>query len=92
MLLKMVFCLLSARQEDYKNVSEDIDSVIEKAILYFLITRWVLLGKVIDRILNQWDILCDYFLCFLPEKPPVQIRENKRYESIKLVLSSNFSK
>ncbi|CAF4012810.1 unnamed protein product [Rotaria sordida] len=81
-----------ARQEDYKNVSEDIDSVMEKAILYFSITRWVLLGKVIDRILNQWDILCDYFLCFLPEKQPVQIRENKRYESIKLVLSSNFSK
>ncbi|CAF4107403.1 unnamed protein product [Rotaria sordida] len=71
---------------------EDIDSVMEKAILYFSITRWVLLGKVIDRILNQWDILCDYFLCFLPEKQPVQIRENKRYESIKLVLSSNFSK
>ncbi|CAF3660668.1 unnamed protein product [Rotaria sp. Silwood1] len=47
----MVFCLLSARQEDYKNVSEDIDSVMEKAILYFSITRWVLLGKVIDRIL-----------------------------------------
>ncbi|CAF4497738.1 unnamed protein product, partial [Rotaria sp. Silwood2] len=40
-----------ARQEDYKNVSEDIDSVMEKAILYFSITRWVLLGKVIDRIL-----------------------------------------
>ncbi|CAF3042122.1 unnamed protein product [Rotaria sp. Silwood2] len=81
-----------ARQEVYKNVSDSIDSVMEKTILYFSITRWILLGKVIDRILNQWNILCDYFLCFLTEKQPVQIRENKRYESIKLVLSSNFSK
>ncbi|CAF4724908.1 unnamed protein product [Rotaria sp. Silwood2] len=65
---------------------------MEKAILYFSITRWVLLGKVIDRILDQWNILSDYFLCFLPEKQPVQIRENKRYESIKIVLSSSLSK
>ncbi|CAF1203448.1 unnamed protein product [Rotaria sp. Silwood1] len=52
-------------QEDYKNVSEDIDSVMEKAILYFSITRWVLLGKVIDRILvelvdRSWYIKDEY--------------------------------
>ncbi|CAF2156109.1 unnamed protein product, partial [Rotaria magnacalcarata] len=81
-----------ARQEDFKNIIEEIDSALEKTILYFSITRWVLMGKVVNRILEQWDTLSDYFLRFLPEKQPSQIRENKRYDNIKLVLSSNLSK
>lgn len=36
--------------------------------------------------------MCDYFLRFLPEKQPSQIKKNKRYDSIKLTLSSNLSK
>ncbi|CAF1530611.1 unnamed protein product [Adineta ricciae] len=74
-----------ARQEDFKNVLEEIDYLLEKTILYFSITRWVLMGKVVKRILNQWDVLCEYFLCFLPQKQPSQIKENKRYEKEPLI-------
>ena len=42
-----------ARQEDFRSVIEEIDAVVEKTILYFAITRWVLLGKVVRRILRM---------------------------------------
>lgn len=48
--------------------------------------------QTIEFYLDQWDILHDYFLRFLPEKQPTQIRENKRYDSIKSILSSHLSK
>ncbi|CAF1507253.1 unnamed protein product [Rotaria sp. Silwood1] len=41
-----------ARQEDFKNVLEEIDSLLEKTILYFSITRWILMGKVVKRIIK----------------------------------------
>ncbi|CAF0764829.1 unnamed protein product [Adineta ricciae] len=81
-----------ARQEDFQSVVDDIDSALEKTILYFCITRWVLMGKVVNRILIQWEVLCDYFLRFLPEKQSSQIQKNKRFDNIKLVLSSNLAK
>jgi hypothetical protein len=96
-----------ARQEDFKTVLEELDSLLEKTILYFSITRWVLMGKVVNRILSkyiftislqfcsyldQWEVLSDYFLRFLPAKQPSQSKKNKRYDAIKLVLSSNLSK
>jgi hypothetical protein len=49
-----------ARKEDFKNVVDEIDSTIEKAILYFAITRWVLLGKVVNRILSMF---ISFFIC-----------------------------
>ncbi|CAF0979657.1 unnamed protein product [Adineta steineri] len=81
-----------ARKEDFQNVVDDIDSALEKTILYFCVTRWVLMGKVVDRILIQWEVISDYFLRFLPEKQPSQIQKNKRYDNIKSILSSNLSK
>jgi hypothetical protein len=43
----------ATRQEDFKNVLEEIDSLLEKTILYFAITRWVLMGKVVNRLLSM---------------------------------------
>jgi hypothetical protein len=54
-----------ARKEDFQNVVADIDSTIEKTILYFAITRWVLLGKVVNRILRMFiSFLLLYILVF----------------------------
>jgi hypothetical protein len=33
-------------------MAKDLNDEIEKNILYFVATRWVLLGKVIDRVLR----------------------------------------
>ena len=39
-----------ARKED---LIDEFDNLVEKALLYFTITRWILLGKVIERLLGR---------------------------------------
>lgn len=44
-----------ARKEDLIDTINDFDDLVEKTLLYFTITRWVLLGKVISRILSKFN-------------------------------------
>ncbi|CAF2101817.1 unnamed protein product [Rotaria magnacalcarata] len=81
-----------ARKEDFIKISEELNETVEKNILYFVCTRWVLLGKVVNRILTQWEILNEYFLVYLPENDKTKIKENKKYNSIKSYLSSHVSR
>ncbi|CAF5139890.1 unnamed protein product, partial [Rotaria sp. Silwood1] len=43
------FCRSPARKEDFVKLGEELNEEVEKSILYFVCTRWVLLGKVVDR-------------------------------------------
>ncbi|CAF4493757.1 unnamed protein product, partial [Rotaria sp. Silwood2] len=72
-----------ARQEDFENIVDELNESIEKTILYFSSTRWVLLGKVIDRVLKQYHVFREYFLVYLPSKQQKQIQNNSRYDNIK---------
>ncbi|CAF3857221.1 unnamed protein product [Rotaria sp. Silwood1] len=47
------FCRSPARKEDFVKLGEELNEEVEKSILYFVCTRWVLLGKVVDRILSE---------------------------------------
>jgi len=42
-----------ARKQDLIDVIDDFNCLVEKTILYFTSTRWVLLGKVIARVLSE---------------------------------------
>jgi hypothetical protein len=42
--------------------------------------------------LEQFDILQEYFLVYLPSKQPKSIKKNSRYDHIKEILMSNISK
>jgi hypothetical protein len=42
-----------ARQEDFENIVVELNDSIEKSMLYFSCTRWILLGKVIERVLSK---------------------------------------
>ncbi|CAF4586322.1 unnamed protein product [Rotaria sp. Silwood1] len=77
-----------ARQEDLVDIIEDFNILMEKTLLYFTSTRWVLLGKVITRVLTLWEPLKEYFLVLLPTKEKKQIQKNDRYDRIKLSLTS----
>jgi hypothetical protein len=48
-----------ARKEDLIDLITEFDDLVEKTLLYFTITRWILLGKVIARVLGTFvsDIL-----------------------------------
>ncbi|CAM4808041.1 unnamed protein product [Rotaria magnacalcarata] len=81
-----------ARKEDLADVINDFGDVVEKTLLYFTITRWVLLGKVISRVLELWDPLNEYFLNFLPRIQKSQLNKNEKYEKIKSNLTSNVVK
>lgn len=43
-----------ARKQDLIDTIDDFNCLMEKTILYFTNTRWVLLGKVITRILGRF--------------------------------------
>ncbi|CAF2061871.1 unnamed protein product [Rotaria magnacalcarata] len=77
-----------ARKQDFIDIIDDFNSLMEKTILYFTNTRWVLLGKVINRVLVLWEPLNEYFLVFLPTNQKQQIQKNDRYDRIKLSLTS----
>ncbi|CAF1584973.1 unnamed protein product [Rotaria magnacalcarata] len=61
---------------------------MEKTILYFVNTRWVLLDKVITRVFILWGPLQEYFLVYLPVNQKLQVQNNDRYEKIKETLTS----
>jgi len=51
-----------ARKEDLIDIIDEFDNLVEKTLLYFTITRWILLGKVIERVLSR---LIDTLLSFI---------------------------
>ncbi|CAM4988142.1 unnamed protein product [Rotaria socialis] len=66
-----------ARQEDFENIADELNDVIEKPILYFS---------------KQYHMFREYFLVYLPSKQQKQIQSNSCYDNIKEVLMSNISK
>ncbi|CAF0875911.1 unnamed protein product [Didymodactylos carnosus] len=81
-----------ARKEDLVRVTNEYNDLVESTLLYFVITRGILLGKVIARVLTLWEALNEYFLVFLPSNQKVQIRDNDRYDPIKSNLTSSVAK
>lgn len=51
-----------ARKQDLIDTIDDYNCVMEKTMLYFANTRWVLLGKVITRVFSK---LINVFFCIL---------------------------
>ena len=50
----------SARKEDYANFQFDMD-IVENVFMRYLQTKWVSLGAVVDRIIEQWKPMLSYF-------------------------------
>ncbi|CAF4606039.1 unnamed protein product [Rotaria sp. Silwood2] len=72
----------SARREDYLSVAESIGDSIGRFMKRFVITRWIEVGPVIERVIDQWSILKEYFLVYLP-KIDKNIINNDRWQRIK---------
>ena len=56
-----------ARKEDFRNVQKLLE-VKEVVFLRYVSNRWLSLVPVIERIIDQWDSLKEYFLKTLPSK------------------------
>ena len=55
----------SARREDYKEM-ENLTDVTAEYLLKYCSTRWLYIGKVVVRMIEQMENIKEYFLTFLP--------------------------
>ena len=85
------FKLSSARREDYKEM-ESITEVTSKFMLKYCSTRWLYIGKVAVRVLEQFENLREYFLVSLPKTKGFNYQKGvgntERYQRIKSVLEN----
>lgn len=82
----------SARREDYKMI-ELITKVETEFLLKHVSSRWLSLRKALNRILEQWVNVKNYFLDYLPKQKNFakDVESTKRYQNIRKHLLSNLS-
>ncbi len=80
----------AARREDFK-LTELVTEIETQIVLRHVPSRWLLLRKVLQRIIDQWDNLKEYFLKFLPTTKGFKtyVETTQRYQSIRKMLTSN---
>jgi hypothetical protein len=81
------FKLSSARREDYASVAK-IAGMVAQFAVKFGSTRWLCMKYVGVRALEQWPILKEYFLTFLPKQPGFKssVAKTERYARLQLIL------
>ena len=89
--LHFFFKLSSARREDYRGVSELTD-VTTHYVIKHCQTCWLSLGKVLVRIIEQYQDLKEYIRKTLPMLPGFKgknvVNQTERYQIIMNVLTS----
>ena len=60
------FSRSSARREDFISAANSINETYSRFLSRFVVTRWIEVGPVIERIIDQWNIIKEYFLTYLP--------------------------
>lgn len=80
------FKLSTARREDMIEIRKGLEEINEEEFfLRHVSSRWLTMLNVVQRILNHWQSLCEYFAVFVANsKDPshVQARETDRYKKI----------
>lgn len=85
------FNISAARREDFKLMTLDTELKTQIMIRHSKI-RWLSIGKVAQRIIDQWSNLKKYFLDYLPSCKVVKVLNTERYKSIKGILKSDESR
>jgi hypothetical protein len=78
----------AARREDYQCI-EEVTQETAKFFLKHVSSRWLTIGPVAQRLLDQWGNLCEYFLKFLPSQKSQEKHLNTdRYKRIHAALKN----
>lgn len=78
----------AARREDYKCI-EEVTQETAKFFLKYVSSRWLTTGPVAQRLLDQWENMCEYFLKFLPsQKSQGKHLNTERYKRIRAALKN----
>ncbi len=75
------------RREDYLKVTKTLSNKVGKFIRRFITTRWLDAGPIIERVIEQWINLKEYFLRFIPANNKTFVN-NHRYIQIKTILKT----
>ena len=76
-----------SRREDYTNVANAHCHDAGKFINRFIVTRWLEVGPILERAVEQWANLKAYFLVFIPAHNKISM-SHFRYTQIKTVLEA----
>ncbi|CAF1660527.1 unnamed protein product, partial [Adineta ricciae] len=76
-----------SRREDYRNVAKHLSSKPGRFIRRFTLTRWLDIGPILERVIDQWTNLIVYFSEFIPNKDQISMK-NQRYLQITAALQS----
>ena len=76
------FSRSSARREDFVSVARSINECYSRFLCRFVETRWIEIGPVIDCVIQQWNVINEYFLAYLPTVDK-KIELNNKYNRIK---------
>ena len=88
--LNQWFKISPCKQEDFRNLSDDVKIEEEALFLCHVDSRWLTLAPSLERILKRWEDAKDYFLRYLLDKKEYKntLPNNKRYTRIKNALNS----
>ncbi|CAF1531235.1 unnamed protein product [Adineta ricciae] len=75
----------SAAREDFVKVAHSIVDGYARFLHRFVCTRWIEIGMVLERVLEQWNIINEYFLIYLPQSDKTLAR-NDRFQRITTTL------
>lgn len=76
-----------SRREDYRKVATNLSNDTGKFIRSFIIARWLDAGPIIERTIEQWTNLNEYFLKFIPSSRKIS-PNNLRYIQIRTMLET----
>ena len=78
------------RRDDYLKVAKIVSDDVGKFIRRFVVTRWLDVGPIFDRVIEQWINLRHYFLVYLPSKDKKSI-QTFRYVQIRSMFDDNLT-
>ena len=76
------FSRSSARRQDYLSVTSSITESYSRFLSRFVQSRWIEVGPVIERVVEQWNTIKEYFLSYLPTVDK-KLESNEKYVRIK---------
>ena len=84
------FSRSSARRQDFVSAANSINESYSRFLNRFVDTRWIEIGPVIERIVDIWNIIKEYFLIYLPTNDK-RINSNEKYNRIKDTINDNLT-
>ena len=80
------FSRSAARREDFVLAAQNINESYSRFISRFVASRWIEISSVIERIIEKWNIINEYFLIFLPTTEK-KLESNDKYSRIKTFIN-----